>query len=869
MFDRLGNTLARLWPAILMIWIAGLGIAAWRAPPLDDVVQTGEFAFLPADSPSRKAEDLFAEAFASDQAASRVVIVARHLAGEGLTNADLEFIDDDVDGGDTDRKFELVERLRDIAHSQEGSHPKAAAESDEETEDDDDLDTGEFGPKSNIHRIRTFRDKTFGRLLLSDDKKATLIYVELRHEFMDAANIPTVEAIEHLIHDDEFRRKIPPGLDLSLSGEAVVGRDMIAAAKNSAKATEHLTVVLVVVLLMLIYRAPLLALIPLATVFVSVKLTMLLLQIGAEFDWIVLFQGIESYVTVLLYGAGVDYCLFLIARYKEELDDGKTYREAVIGAVSKVGAAIAASAGTVICGIGMMTFAEFGKFHEAGIAIAFGLVIVLLAALTFTPSLLLLMGRWVFAWQLRMRKKPPATGWLPAPSLASRLGEMSLIRDLWEHVGQALLKNPMSIWLGTIALMIPFAIVGVWNYTDLSYGLLSDLSPQAPSVVGTKAVQNHFPAGAVGTIVLLIEDPAVDFARRSDENGKDGGLELIRKLTKSLDAKSKELRLADVRSVSHPFGGDEDIDSISSPIRTKIVTRGAIKYYVSRSETLGPHVTRLDLTSTVDPFARDSIAYLDDLTRQIQQLLPEGLQGASLSVMGATASIRDLKAVTDRDQIRIDLLVVMGVYAILVLLLRRPALCLYLILTVLFSYLVTLGVTYGFYWYWDGADFAGLDWKVPMFLFTILIAVGEDYNIFLMTRIAEEQVEFGPVKGVTHALARTGRIISSCGIIMAGTFASLMAGSLKGMSQLGFALAFGVLLDTFVVRPILVPAYLVVLHSGRFGRIGKWLGSTAMPLTAHPDHDSSASHATLTRHASEGDEVSSPLGEPSSQTHRD
>ncbi len=166
-----------------------------------------------------------------------------------------------------------------------------------------------------------------------------------------------------------------------------------------------------------------------------------------------------------------------------------------------------------------------------------------------------------------------------------------------------------------------------------------------------------------------------------------------------------------------------------------------------------------------------------------------------------------------RDRRRIELLVVASVFVILVVLLRQFIVPLYLLLSVLFSYFTAMGVTFAVFYLADPAGFTGIDWRVAIFLFTILIAVGEDYNIFLMTRIHEEQRRFGPIRGITEALDRTGPIISSCGIIMAGTFASLLiAGALTEMKQLGFALSFGVLLDTFVVRPILVPSFLILLH---------------------------------------------------------
>jgi RND superfamily putative drug exporter len=165
--------------------------------------------------------------------------------------------------------------------------------------------------------------------------------------------------------------------------------------------------------------------------------------------------------------------------------------------------------------------------------------------------------------------------------------------------------------------------------------------------------------------------------------------------------------------------------------------------------------------------------------------------------------------------VRIEFLVLASVFVILVVLLRQPGICLYLLLSVLLSFYTTMGLTLAAFWAVNPHSFTGLDWKVGIFLFTILIAVGADYNIFLMTRVHEEQRKHGPVRGIIEALVKTGPIISSCGVIMAGTFGSLMAGSLSEMKQLGFALATGVLLDTFLVRPILVPAFLVLLYEGR------------------------------------------------------
>ena len=834
-FRPLGQAIAHYWPALVLVWVVALVAVTMLAPSWDSVVEDGEFAFLPDDAPSLLGEGVYADAFSRNFWGSSIIVVARRDSRpQGLVEPA-----DDPDHNDRQFIAEVLEpRLRALALENgwmrpEPDAPAANAAPDPDTDTAPNTEIAAL-PVPLVDKISSFTDPQYGPLLDSRDGKATLVRISLTTDYTEKVNAPLIEAVQRLLDpavEGSLRRagQIPAGLDLYLSGPAVVGNDMREAADESGSATEVATVVLVVGLLILIYRAPVLALIPLITVFVGVNIALHLLALLARLGVVNLFSGIEIYVTVVMYGAGVDYCMFLMARYKEELDAGATFAEAIAESIHKVGAALAASAGTTIVGIGMMVFAEFGKFRQAGVAMSLSLAVVLAASLTFTPALLRLFGKWAF-WPRIGRERPGrAAGWISPTRVMSRLLQTRLLRSFWDIVALRITRRPVFYLVTTAAVMAPLAVVGVVFHDRLTYGLLDELPPDRLSVLGAAAVQDHFPAGETGPVTVLITNRGFDFSATDS-------ISEVGKLTNALWERREELGIADIRSLYAPFGVLR-LEGLSI-LRRRIMTNVAVQhsaYYVS---DIGPdktHVTRLDIVLHDDPFSRNSIVHLDRLEDAVRQALPDDLEASQLNFIGATASIRDLKTVTGRDQIRIDLLVMAGVFFVLVWLLRQPAVAAYLIVTVFFSYLVTLGATFAVFWWLSPAEFAGLDWKVPLFLFTILVAVGEDYNIYLVTRVEEEQRRRGGVAGVTVGLARTGGIISSCGIIMAGTFGSLIFGTLAGMVQLGFALAFGVVLDTFIVRPILVPAWLVLVNNGTFGPVwSRRLGAIRAPAQVQP-----------------------------------
>jgi len=773
MFQSIANLVIRRGWVIAVAWLGFTALLYLTAPPWDQVTRDDNVRFFPAGFPSVIGQDLLERGFPRDAASSQVVLVYERRGGK-LTDADLTYVDG------------VASSLYRFA--------------------------GE-DPSLGLKKIDTHRTPVVGPRLVSGHRagggQAVLTIVSLNGTHLAKSTRLAVDKIEKFIN---ARPATPGGLAPAMTGSAVVGRDMNKASIASIDNTTSATIWLVVIILLVVYRSPLLALTPLLTIALSVKVSLWAIALVTKIPALN-FQVIDItniFVIVVLFGAGTDYCLFLIARYREELIRGRSRDDALRESISQVGGALVASAGTVIVGLGMLWFSTFAKIRYTGPAIALSLVIGLVASLTLAPVLLHWLRGAVF-WPFRQPHHEKG-----ADVERESLEQMPL-SGFWLAVADMVVRRPGVILAVSVLVLAYPAYCGY--HTRPNYSQLADLNPDRPSVIGAKVIQKYFAVGEIGISSVLIEHPTVDFRQQA---GRD-----------VMDVVSRQIagvaNVAEVRSVSQPLG---------KPVKPAAQRTFAERYLEqfmraavdSRYVSLNParktdryHVTRVDVVFKTDPFADASLQALESVLATVKGATLPGrpLAGASrVGLTGATASVDDLKKVTTQDEWWMYVRVTVGVYLILVVLLRRPFICLYLIATVILGYLASLGITeLVFKALHTGPDpWVGLDWKVGFFLYVILVAVGEDYNIFLMSRVIEEEAKHGVVEGTRLAVAHTGGIISSCGLIMAGTFGSMLTGSLTALRELGFALGLGVLLDTFLVRPILVPAFVVLMERARPSR---------------------------------------------------
>jgi RND superfamily putative drug exporter len=841
MYSRIGRIAAsRPW-TICGCWL-GLGfVLALLAPAWDSTTQDDDIRFLPQRCPSVRGYRLLEQAFPQDVFASRLVFAIERESA-ALTTADLALVKQLVDD---------LEALRKEA------------------------------PELKIGKIVSCHDGILGSRLTSEDKQCTLIQVPLGSPFLA---LQTRAAVDRA-HSRLQKRMATAGPDapkLYATGSAGVGRDLTAATGESLDATTVATVLLVIVVLLLVYRAPLLALVPLVTIAVSVWVALNFLALATLLPGVHLVNISKIFAIVILYGAGTDYCLFLISRYREELHNGRPTPDALCRSVKTVGGALTASAGTVMIGLGMMGLAEFAKVRYAGPAIALSLGVALVASLTLTPALLRLLGPAVFwpMYQLpatRLRHTLWGRGllaldqWLRDVARrvmdklarvrpAGRLNRLSSLvgQAFWTRVSHQVAARPVLVWTIAVLSLLPLAVLGMFVSPD--YRATGELAPTSDSLRGMTVIQRHFTAGETGPLtVLLVAN--VDWTSCEGQTQltylsrgfmRIDGVAEVRSLTQPLGTPLPGLSFppAGTPGMNNLLGqGQQGLFGMFDQVRrathehylAEIPAVGSGQWVVGSEEaSLGSilpsthhplpathyppptthythsslypprrYVTRLDVVFSTDPFDAASIATMKRIQTWLREVLPHASLVGDLQaeVYGVTASAEDLAAVTEADRTRVNFFVLLGIFVILVGLVRKPSLAVYLLATVLLSYFATLGATMLAGTLWTGRPLAHVDWRVPFFLFTILVAVGEDYNILLITRAIQERKRWGAVEGMRRALACTGGTITSCGLIMAGTFATLMLASLGTLKQIGFALAFGVLIDTFVVRPFLVPAF--------------------------------------------------------------
>ncbi len=700
----------------------------------------------------------------------------------------------------------------------------------------------------NIQDVWSWRNPIVGHKLGSNEARARLINLQLSSDFSATSNIDTINGLEALARElrPRYAKLISPDLKIEVGGSAAVGADMLRAAASGVRKTELVTIVLVLLILSFVYRAPFLVAIPLTSIALSLVVATSLIALLARAPGtsdgygLGVFTTTRIFIVVLLFGTGTDFCLFFLARNREILQSRpvhsrrQMYRVVATGWRS-VHDALVASALTTIVGLALMWFSRFQKFQFSGPIIAISLAVTLVVCLSFTPALLSAVGSIAFWPQLSRRKqgdsdpanknKPAGSGPTDATQRAGRT------RRYWGALADIVVRYPVATLLGTLIVLGIPAIYGASHIGNVTYDLTEELSASAPSRRGARLISQFFPtqAGSPITIVLTRAEPF-----ESEQNLRSACAALSTSLyTQGVDS---------VRSLTDPLGDYPPGKRMGlfgkDAWRRRLLNRITREHYVSSVNALQLRVARFDVVLNDNPFSLDAVATL----QRVRELLEDAVSqpaspwsGARIATTGTTVGITDLRFITQGDQTRIQILVTFGVWIVLVGLLRQWVLSTYLIFTVLLSYFATLGITYWTFVSLYGASYSGLDWKVPLFLFVILVAVGQDYNVYLVTRIFEERRTAGVREGVRRALEATGGIITSCGFVMAGTFIAMTSPAvllwlsgvlppgliasgwvdpslpvLRGITELGFALACGVLLDTLIVRSILVPAFVVL-----------------------------------------------------------
>jgi RND superfamily putative drug exporter len=837
-FERIGAFTVRWRYLIVAVWVAVIVGITVVAPNLSDVTTTDQAALLPKDAPFNHAVEVHQTAFPGLADEAGIVIVVEAMIDEGILNREAVTFPEQID---TDVGNFIAALCTWLATD---AAPERV--------------TGVTSPVSSPQ---------MAEMTIDANNRVAMIPVSLAEGDIEITKT-VVNPIRDWINEHQ-----PVGVQSYITGSNAINSAFVEAAVSTVGRTLLVTVVLVIVLLLLIYRSPVSPIIPLVAVTFSYLITRGLVAIWAD-GGIAVSSYADILLVVIIYGAGTDYCLFLISRFREEMADHTGAQQASTNTIRKVGETITSSAGTIFVGFTTMVFAKFGVFNTSGPALALGVLVSLVAGLTFVPAMLSILGDRAF-W--------------PGTAKHRSAGEF------YVKTSNLVAQRPLQVVIVVVLVMVPLVIYGV--SAPLSYNVLSDLPENVEAKQGYEVMKRTLGPGNLSplTVVLTDRDPATmsaqmvqlegdllaldgvaDVRSLNDPMGQQGDmtqmlradtqLRLIGQMlsTQNMDAQSFDLQNAvaaftgmraylDNLVVQFPaIADDPNLATLQELFANVLVfaqrqdeAAPAFEGLAARVETIAnPYANLSELTALIpvasdnsqgalltqllgqyvsadrtsyrmtviladDPNSTEALDTVLDMRALVKRYKNEG----EAVVDGPSAMIADLRDTLNSDLVLTIGMVSLGIFIVLLLMLRSVIAPLYLITTVGLSYTFTLGLTALVFRIFLGAE-DGLAFIIPVFSFVFLVALGVDYSIFLVGRVKEEVGHRGIHDGIHEAVVATGPIITSAGIILAGTFAAMMFGEITALAELGFSVAVGVLIDTFVVRTMLVPALTLLL--------GKW-----------------------------------------------
>ncbi|MEU5716931.1 MMPL family transporter [Streptomyces sp. NPDC020403] len=558
-----------------------------------------------------------------------------------------------------------------------------------------------------------------------------------------------------------------PGTTAQVAGPAASQADLADAFSGIDSLLVVVALVTVLVILLLVYRSVLLPLIIIIGAVFALGVACAIVYVLAEHDVVRVDGQVQGILSILVIGAATDYALLLTARFREELIRHRDRWTAMGAALRESAGPIVASAATVALGLLALLLSDLTNNRALGPVGAIGIVCSVLSALTFLPAVLVLLGRTAY-WPARPKSEEAGSG------SASGLGSAGV----WSRIAAMVDRGPRKVWAVTLVVLVACAAFAP-TLNSKGVPLKEIFVNDAPSVAAQETLSKHFPGGS-GTPAVVIADAA-----RSAQV-----TEAVRRTPGVADA-------FPVTASGRPGQGEP------------LVVDGRVRIDATLSD------------------AADSDAAKKTVTRLREAV--HAVPGAQALVGGYTAQQYDTQTTAEHDRNIIVPVVLVIILVILVGLLRSLLMPVLLVATVALNFLATLGISSLVFRHVFG--FSGTDSSVPLYGFVFLVALGVDYNIFLMSRVREESLIHGPRQGVLRGLTTTGGVITSAGVVLAATFAALGVIPLAFLVQIAFIVAFGVLLDTLVVRSLLVPALVRDI-----GRKAWWPGA----LSRTPDEGGKA-----------------------------